>query len=195
MDSANQPSDPLDAGLKLARSFDMCGIPYALGGALAYGVWAIPRATIDVDVNVFTSDEELPRVFDALESLGIDVDRPGAAQAVAARGMFAVRWGRYRIDIFTPSIPFSEEAARTRRTHDIEGQRVTFLSAEALAVFKLLFFRPKDIVDLERMIAVQGEHLDHAYVRQQLVAMMGEDDPRTMKWDELTRPAASRDLP
>lgn len=189
MDAASQPSDPLDAGLKLAHCFDAAGIPYALGGALAYGIWAIPRATVDVDINVFASDEELPRVFDALESLGIEVDRALAAQAAAARGMFVVRWGRYRIDIFTPSIPFSDEAARTRRTHEIEGQRVTFLSAEALAVFKLLFFRAKDIVDLERMIAVQGERLDQAYVRQQLIAMMGEDDPRTLKWDELTRPA------
>jgi hypothetical protein len=70
-----QPTDPLEAGLAIARAFDAAAIPYALGGALAYGIWAIPRATLDVDVNVFVADAELGRVADALRSLGIAVDQ------------------------------------------------------------------------------------------------------------------------
>jgi hypothetical protein len=58
----------------------------------------------------------------------------------------------------------------------MEGREIWALSAEASAVFKLLFFRPKDIVDLERLIGVQGERLNTTYVREQLVAMMGDDD-------------------
>jgi hypothetical protein len=67
----------------------------------------------------------------------------------------------------------------------VEGRPVWFLSAEALAVFKLLFFRPKDLVDLQRLLAVQGPALDTAYIRRHLVEMMGEDDERTRRWDEL----------
>jgi hypothetical protein len=63
-------TDPLEAGLAIARAFDAATIPYALGGALAYGIRAIPRATLDVDVNVFVEDAELGRVADALRSLG-----------------------------------------------------------------------------------------------------------------------------
>ena len=47
---------------------------------------------------------------------------------------------------------------------------VLILSVEAVAVFKLLFFRSKDVADLERLIAVRPE-LDRAYVRRWLVAM------------------------
>jgi hypothetical protein len=54
-----------------------------------------------------------------------------------------------------------------------------------LSVFKLMFFRAKDVVDLERLVAVQGSHLDHAYVRKHIVEMMGEDDERTKTWDRL----------
>jgi hypothetical protein len=183
------PVDPLDAGLRLARSFEAHSVPYALGGALAFGVWAIPRATVDVDVNVFVTDDKLGAVFDALGSLGIAVDHGSARSASTARGMFALKWGRWRIDVFTPSIPFSWEAARTRSTHVIDGQAAIFLSAEALAVFKLLFFRPKDIVDLQRLIAVQGPRLDRAYIRAELIKMMGDDDPRVLKWDELVAAA------
>jgi hypothetical protein len=62
---------------------------------------------------------------------------------------------------------------------------VWFLSAEALCVFKLLFFRGKDVVDLERLIAVQGKAVDGGYVRARLVEMMGPDDPRVATWDRL----------
>jgi hypothetical protein len=180
------PNDPLEAGLALARTFEARGIPYALGGALAYGIWGIPRATLDVDINVFVEDDELGTVADALSSLGIAADPERLKVESAAKGLCVVRYGLYRVDLFTPSIPFSREAERTRQLVEIEGQRAHFLSAEALAVFKLLFFRPKDIVDLERLIEVQGSNLDVSYVRRELAAMMGEEDERVRRWDELT---------
>ena len=184
------PADPLEAGLALASAFDKKRIPYALGGALAYGLWAVPRATVDVDVNVFVEDAALGDVLDALAEQGVSFDPSQARQENAARGMFVARFGSFRIDVFTPSIDFAWEAMRTRVAKDVDGQRVWFLSAEALAVFKLLFFRPKDIVDLQRLLAVQGERLDTAYVREHLATMMGDDDERVEKWDELV--AANR---
>jgi len=87
--------------------------------------------------------------------------------------------------VFTPSIDFSWEAARTRVRRTVDDQAVWFLSAEALCVFKLLFFRGKDIVDLERLVAVQGTAVDGGYVRAWIVALLGEDDPRVAAWDRL----------
>lgn len=52
-------------------------------------------------------------------------------------------------------------------------------------MFKLLFFRGKDIVDLERLVAVRGDRLDREYVRRWLVEMMGDDDDRVRRWDEI----------
>jgi hypothetical protein len=190
-----EPNDALDAGLGVARALERHGVSYALGGALAYGVWAIPRATVDVDVNVFARDDELGSVFDAFESLNIAVDREAAVRTAADRGLFVLQWGMFRIDVFTPSIAFSWEAARTRIAHEIEGQRYFFLSPEALAVFKLLFFRGKDIVDLERLLAVQGDKLDRAYIRRNIVEMMGEADDRVRRWDELVQTNSSPPTP
>src|SRR5690606_27983846 len=42
--------------------------------------------------------------------------------------------------------------------------------------------------DLERLVAVQGERLNHAYVRDQLVAMVGDEDERVQRWDQLLAP-------
>lgn len=186
MTPASKPSDPLEAGLLLARSLEQHGVSYALGGALAYGIWGIPRATLDVDANVFVEDDELQLVATALVALGIPADLEQMKRESEARGMFSARFGVYRLDLFTPSIAFAREAEKTRRLIEVDGESAYFLSAEALAVFKLLFFRPKDIVDLERLVEVQGPKLDVAYVRQHLVTLMGESDERVSRWDQLT---------
>jgi hypothetical protein len=68
---------------------------------------------------------------------------------------------------------------------EAEGARLYFLSPEALAVFKLLFFRTKDIADLERLVAVR--EIDARYVRDAIVEMMGHDDERVARWDALVR--------
>jgi hypothetical protein len=179
------PTDVFDAGLRVAGALDRAGVPYALGGALAYGQYGIPRATNDVDVNVFATPAELASTVAALQALGIAVDLESAQHDAEREGSFVARFGDFRLDVFTPSIAFSWEALRTRVRHRIDGVDVWFLSAEALAVFKLLFFRSKDLVDLERLVAVYGDSFDAEYVRAHLVRLMGADDPRVVAWDGL----------
>jgi hypothetical protein len=174
-----------EAAQQIADALEAAGLSYAIGGALALAIAGVPRGTADVDVNVFVPEARVSEVIEALRPLGIDID-PGAALSRARRdGMFVGRWDGMRIDVFLPSIPFSDEAERTRiRVTDADNWSGWFLAAEALAVFKLLFFRGKDVVDLERLIAVRPE-LDRDYVRRWIVEMMGEDDERTRRWDDI----------
>jgi hypothetical protein len=177
--------DPPDLAVAIALALERRSISYAIGGALAYAFWGIPRATMDVDINVFIELGEVAPVFAALAEVGIAVEPLSARAAISTRGMFESMFGPVRVDVFLPSIPFSWEAERTRKRQLLEGQQVWVLSAEAIATFKLLFFRPKDVLDLERLIAVQGSNLDTAYIRAHIVDMMGEDDVRVRRWDEL----------
>jgi hypothetical protein len=174
-----------EAGRAIADALRASTIPHALGGALALGVAGVPRGTKDVDVNVFVGLERLDDVFGALEPLGIRIER-GSARARAERdGMFVADWDGMRIDVFVPSIPFSDEAARTRVSITVDGWTGWFLSPEAIAIFKLLFFRTKDIGDLAQLVAVREDALDRAYIRRWLVEMMGEEDERVRRWDEI----------
>jgi hypothetical protein len=52
-------------------------------------------------------------------------------------------------------------------------------------VLKLLFFRGKDLVDIERIVAIQGVALDRDYVRSWLVDCVGADTERVRRWDEI----------
>ncbi len=63
---------------------------------------------------------------------------------------------------------------------------IRVLSAEDLTVFKLLFFRGKDVVDVERLVAAQGNRLDRQYVRTWLVSCVGEGDERVRRWDTIS---------
>lgn len=176
----------VEAARQIADVLEARGLSHAIGGALALAIAGVPRGTADVDLNVFVGDDAVDAVVDALLSLAIDVDRTAARACALRDGMFVARWDGMRIDVFLPSIPFSREAEATRvRIADASGWSGWFLSAEAITVFKLLFFRGKDMVDLERLVAVRGERLDRAYVRRWIVEMMGEDDPRVRRWDEI----------
>jgi hypothetical protein len=174
-----------EAAQRIADALEAAGLPHAIGGALALAVAGVPRGTIDVDVNVFVAADRVGEVIGALRSLGVAVDAAAAVEQAERDGMLVGRWDGMRIDVFLPSIPFAHEAARTRvRVTDDTGWSGWFLAAEAIAVFKLLFFRGKDVVDLERLVAVRDD-LDRAYVRRWMVDMMGEGDERVRRWDQM----------
>jgi hypothetical protein len=182
-----EPPAAPELGLAIARALGAYAVPYALGGALAYALYGNPRSTVDVDVNVFLEPKDLAPAFSAFRSLGIAVDEAKATAEAAAEGLFILWFEGIRIDVFTASMAFSWEAMRTRVAHHLDGDQVWFLSAEALAVFKLLFFRSKDLVDLERLVGVSGRSMDLQFVRTQVARMMGETDPRVGEWDRICR--------
>ncbi|MFZ5469886.1 MAG: hypothetical protein ACOZIN_10665 [Myxococcota bacterium] len=70
-------------------------------------------------------------------------------------------------------------------TVELLGRPIKILSAEDSAVLKLLFNRPKDLLDVERLVALQGGNLNRDYVRRWLVDSVGEQDSRVEKWDAL----------
>jgi hypothetical protein len=172
----------------VADALEAAAVPYAIGGAIALGLHAPPRATNDVDVTVFVESDGLPGVMDALtRGAGRIEDRAAALARAAERGDFRVDWQGMRVDVFVPSIPFYASVASRVRTATLAGRPIRVLSVEDLAVFKLLFFRGKDLVDLERLVAFQGAALDVRYVREALLATVGESDARVARWDALVR--------
>lgn len=169
---------------RLVDVLEASGEIYAFGGAIALAAWSEPRATADVDVILWIDLDRIDAAIALLRSAGVSVDEAAARTGARERGMFAGRVGATRVDVFVPSVPFYDEAAR-RRVRTVIGSRSTWVhSAEVLAVFKMLFFRPKDLIDVERMLEVRGPSFDRTFVRAALVEMLGEDE-RIAKWDGL----------
>ena len=181
-------SAPTEVAARLADRFDEDGLAYALGGALALGAWGVPRTTTDVDIAVFVAEPELDKLLDSIERAGAMVDRAEAGRSIAKTGFLVAHLGRTRLDLFIAHHPWHADMhARRRLLPTPDGRQRWFLSLEDIALAKLLYARPKDIQDLERLFAVQRSRLDLAYLRRWLSAMVPMPDVRLQILEDLAR--------
>ncbi len=153
-------------------------IAHAFGGALALA-WCTrdPRATNDVDLNVFVGTDELARVLaalpDSIEVTDHDVD------VLDRDGQQRLYWEDLPVDVFLNTTSFHEDVARRVVHHPFLGRSMPFLSPEDLAVFKAFFNRPKDWLDLAEMASAGS--IDGDAVLGVVVRLLGPDDERVAR--------------
>jgi hypothetical protein len=140
-----------------------------------------PRATVDVDVNIFVDPAG---DFDAiLRTLGkagfVAADTLDTLRRQAlAEGQFRGSVQGLRVDVFVPAIPYYAELEKRRREVILLDRPIWILAPEDLAVLKLMFFRRKDLADVEAIYRDQGAALDRNQVRRTLLEPVGDEDPR-----------------
>ncbi|MBP87452.1 MAG: hypothetical protein CMJ64_12130 [Planctomycetaceae bacterium] len=181
MPNDQRPTDVVDVAKQLAAGLHAEGHDYSLGGALALGFWG----TVDVYLTIYLPPDRPSECVWVLQQLGCDVSASEAHHSIVEHGFCKVEYGGFRVDVFLPSIPFYATACDRRRAVQLEEQTVYVWDAGTLCVFKMMFFREKDSVDLREMLRVQGDKLDRNWVRDELVAIYGDRDLRISRWDEL----------
>ncbi|MGQ0465214.1 MAG: hypothetical protein ACT4QG_07815 [Sporichthyaceae bacterium] len=185
--------------LAIDEALATAGIVHAFGGALALAFHvAHPRATADIDVNVSAPTDAAEGVLAALP--------PGVAHTAAdvARvqrdGQVRLWWGRTPVDLFFPQHLLHQVVAGRTVRMPLRDTSIPVLSATDLTVFKALFDRPKDWIDIASMLAHGGPNVAEAIAW--LVEILGPDDERVARlraarpddgthqprWDELRRP-------
>jgi hypothetical protein len=140
---------------------DAAGIPHAIGGAIALGYCTLePRGTRDVDVNVFVGPERARAVLAALPT-GVEFSGVHLEQ-LERDGQVRLRWGITPVDLFLSVLPFHDHVEARIRHVSFEGRTIPVLDCTALAVFKAMFDRPRDWVDIEAMVEARAIELDEA---------------------------------
>ena len=171
---------------RIAAAMDAEGQAYALGGAIALGYWGEARGTVDVDVTVFLSPDEPSTCIYLMQRIGCEVvSSAAAAESIREHGFFRTEFDDVRVDVFLPSIDFYELARQRSKRVNLGDQSVVVWDAETLCVFKMMFIRRKDVADVEQMMRTQKSALDRQWIRDHLVDLYGERDPRIAQWDEL----------
>jgi hypothetical protein len=171
----------------IAEGLEAQGQDYALGGAIALGFWGLPRSTVDVDVTVYLPPDRPSECIWVLQEVGCEFSATEARESICENGFCRVAFSGLNVDVFLPIVPFYE-AAHTRRKRVMLGEKqVLIWDAETLAVFKMMFFRRKDLADVEQILRAQGAAFDHNWVRDRLEEMYGAGDPRISQWESLVR--------
>jgi hypothetical protein len=161
-----------DQLLAVHAGLERAAIPHAIGGAIALGYCTLePRGTRDVDVNVFTgpahSKEVLAALPDGVEFSGESLEK------LERDGQVRLRWGMTPVDIFLSVLPFHDHVQQHVRQVPFEGHTIPVLSCTGLAVFKAMFDRPRDWVDIEAMVEARSLDLDEA--KRWVIEMVGKD--------------------
>ena len=162
----------------LHRALEEAGVPHAFGGALALA-WCTqrPRATIDIDLNLFVDAADFASIEAAFPD-EIEIS-DAAREAIAEDGQVRLWWGSTPVDVFCNTTPFHAAAASRARSEAFGGADVPFLACRDLAVFKAFFDRTKDWADLEEMHAAGT--LDLAAVLGVIAEYLGAGDHRIEK--------------
>lgn len=170
-------SPPTLAGKVVAIHEAMEQIRHGFGGAFALAYYAEPRATIDIDLNVFVHPAGFASVVPALERAEISLDAPRIASIVERDGQVRLDWDGTPLDLFFAYDPFHDAAARATRMVPFADTTIPILSAEHLTVCKVAFDRARDWVDIQAMVSL-GTPIDVAEVLRWVGRMVGDDDPR-----------------
>ncbi|MBI5366014.1 MAG: hypothetical protein HZA54_03170 [Planctomycetes bacterium] len=150
------------------------GTECALIGGYAVATWGVPRATFDVDLLLPLEPGRLRAFFRACEARGFDIPeeyRAGWQDRIRDMPLVKVKLfqaGRaITVDVFPVTTEFQRSAFARRQTVALQelDRTVSIVTAADLILFKLLADRPKDRVDVQNVLAVQGVP-DEAYLRQ-----------------------------
>lgn len=178
-------SDLADLLFAVHDALERAGIPHAVGGAIALAYCTLdPRGTRDLDVNVFVGTERAREVFAVLPD-GVEVSGLRLEQ-LERDGQVRLRSGTTPVDLFMSVLPFHDHVAAHVRHVPFEGRTIPVLDCTGLAVFKAMFDRPRDWVDIEAM--VEARSLDVDEVIHWIREMVGDDE----RVDKLTALRASR---
>jgi hypothetical protein len=161
---------------KVVRVFDALQITYVVGGSVASSLYGIPRVTRDVDLVADIRLDHAEAITEALvEEFYVDADM--IKDAVRRRASFNVIHlaTMFKADIFVfKGDSWSHEEMARARTHklDVPDGKVTirFASPEDTLLHKLVWYKLGNEVsdrqwgDVQGLIEVQGEALDHQYL-------------------------------
>lgn len=182
----------LERTVQVHHSLLDAGIDNAVGGALALGYHIDePRLTQDIDLNV-----SLPasRASEALAALppGVPWDA-STLEAIQRDDQVRIRWPApdgpiIPLDLFFAADTLHDVVRGRTVTVPMLDSTIKVLSATDLTIFKALFDRPKDWLDIQAMLEAHDSTVDLRDVVRWVGSIVGDDDARVARLRQLAGP-------
>ena len=123
----------------ITKKLDSQNIPYMLSGSLALTLYAIPRATRDIDMIVELQDKHVNTFIEAIKDK-FYFHEPTIKEEIKRRGMFNIIHleSSYKIDFIIRSThPFEIQKFQRRQQIDYLGVKIWVITLEDLIISKL----------------------------------------------------------
>jgi len=151
--------------VNLQERLRQAGIPSAVIGGVAVGVWGEPRVTRDVDIKVMLTRKDAARLLEILTP-GYEPLITDPLQSLIRTGiLFAQDGTGTRLDLLLSDTAFDAETIQRAKLVELEpGLMARVCSPEDLIIYKLISTRQRDYEDAAGVVRRQGDKLDDTYV-------------------------------
>ena len=159
---------------------DDAKVPSMIIGGVAASVLGQPRLTQDVDALAWLPESDWARVIAAAGRHGIEPRIDKAHEFARRSRVLLMRHvdSAIDIDLVFGSLSFEQVAIANSHVHEIGGLRVQLPRVEDLMIMKAIAGRPKDIQDIEALLAANpGADLEitRRWIKEFAVAMTMPD--------------------
>jgi predicted nucleotidyltransferase len=162
--------NPLIQSLKeLCLFLDNIRMDYVLIGGLAVGIWSEPRATVDIDFLISLKASDFDFLIGKLKESNRFIfvhDKPMIFGKISFLRATLKSNPDISVDFLFADDEFKTEALKRKETVQIDEFSVNIASPEDLIILKLLSGRGQDTLDAEKILEIQKEHLDWAYLQK-----------------------------
>ncbi|MEA3133914.1 MAG: hypothetical protein QOG17_1760 [Gammaproteobacteria bacterium] len=163
------PASLLAALADLMKWFDAAGVPSMIIGGVAASILGRARLTRDVDALALIPEAEWPKALSLAANYGIVARIDDALDFAGRSRMLLLRHSASDIDIDVAlgGLSFELQALNLSQLHQVGGVQLRLPRVEDLLVMKAFAHRPKDLEDIEGLLAVHPS-ADLGFVRQWL---------------------------
>ncbi len=150
---------------RIAQHLDDASLPYMVIGGQAVLLYGEPRLTKDIDITLGATLEELPKVLELVDAMGLE---PLVDPQTFTRQTMVLPCrdpgSEVRVDLIFSFSPYERQALERARRDKMGDAAVAFASLEDVIVHKVIAGRPRDLEDVTSML-VKNPDLDASYVR------------------------------
>lgn len=167
--------DHIDVAIRVGTALDAIRVRHTIGGSIAASFAGEPRSTVDVDLVVALTHDDVTRFVAALqgefyiaeEALHRAIDTLGTANIIHEAS-------NLKVDLFIASgTPLDEQQlARRQRVEVRPGQAIYIHPPEDILLQKLRWYKKGGGVsdrqwrDILSIVRTQGNRLDRAYLKE-----------------------------
>lgn len=179
------------AFLEVVDVLEPLGIPYMLIGGFALTFWGVPRATVDVDLNIWVEPEKEGEVIAELLARFRPL-RPSPEEFVRRHHVLPVAVGEgTRVDIVLARLPYEREMIRRAITANLRGRPVQVVALEDLVYMKIISERFRDQDDVTNLLRQNRKRIDRASLEprvREAAEQLAMPEILTLLQHELSRP-------